>query len=80
MSIPGIEECRENSILFAYTDAPAKDEDDRQAVIDASNAKNIELRIFLQDDLCGKRRKRDTGYFCRYSLLYFHLPLDWTPF
>ncbi|VDI79844.1 Hypothetical predicted protein [Mytilus galloprovincialis] len=56
----GIEECRENSILFAYTDAPAKDEDDRQAVIDASNAKNIELRIFLQDDLCGKRRKRET--------------------
>ncbi|CAC5404391.1 unnamed protein product [Mytilus coruscus] len=56
----GIELCRENSILFAYTDAPAKDESDRQAVIDASNAKNIELRIFLQDDMCGKRKKRET--------------------
>ncbi|XP_052084364.1 von Willebrand factor A domain-containing protein 7-like [Mytilus californianus] len=61
----GIELCREHSILFFFTDAPAKDESDRQAVIDAANAKHIQLMIFLQEDLCKKRKKRETGRWKR---------------
>ncbi|XP_052084687.1 von Willebrand factor A domain-containing protein 7-like isoform X2 [Mytilus californianus] len=56
-----IELCREKSTIFFFTDAPAKDEADAQTVIDAANEKNIDLRLFLKDSLCARRKKRETG-------------------
>ncbi|VDH93839.1 Hypothetical predicted protein, partial [Mytilus galloprovincialis] len=54
-----IELCKEKSTIFFYTDAPAKDEADNQTVIDAANEKNIDLRLFSNDNLCARRKKRE---------------------
>ncbi|XP_052084991.1 von Willebrand factor A domain-containing protein 7-like [Mytilus californianus] len=57
----GIEMSKEKSTIFFFTDAPAKDALENQTVIDAVNEKNIDLKLFLQDYMCSRRRKRESG-------------------
>lgn len=63
----GIPDCKENSKLYIFTDAPAKDESRRDEMINAAKDKNIIPIFFLQDDMCTARKKRSIGLF--YSIL-----------
>ncbi|OPL21115.1 hypothetical protein AM593_02988, partial [Mytilus galloprovincialis] len=52
---------RDNSPLYVFTDADAKDADRFQEVIDAARAKNIEVRSFLTG-LCSRRKRSASGW------------------
>ncbi|CAG2201760.1 unnamed protein product [Mytilus edulis] len=53
-----IELCQEQSTIFFYTDAPAKDEAERDTVINAAEEKHIDLQLFVHNETCGPLRKR----------------------
>ncbi|CAG2248625.1 unnamed protein product [Mytilus edulis] len=53
-----IELCQEQSTIFFYTDAPAKDEAERDTVMNAAEEKQIDLQLFVQNETCGPLRKR----------------------
>ncbi|XP_071140122.1 von Willebrand factor A domain-containing protein 7-like isoform X2 [Mytilus edulis] len=59
----GIEECKENSKIFFFTDAPAKDEVNREVMTEAAALKNIEIFEMLRTPLCPweERKKRESG-------------------
>ncbi|VDI29107.1 Hypothetical predicted protein [Mytilus galloprovincialis] len=53
-----IELCQEQSTIFFYTDAPAKDEAERDTVINAAEEKHIDLQLFVHNETCGPLRKK----------------------
>lgn len=70
MIFKAIELCQEQSTIFFYTDAPAKDEAERDTVINAAEEKQIDLQLFVQNETCGSlRKRRATGKQTVYLIL-----------
>ncbi|XP_076081650.1 uncharacterized protein LOC143052490 isoform X2 [Mytilus galloprovincialis] len=57
---------RDNSLLYVFTDANAKDADRQQEVIDAVRAKNIVVMPFLTGQ-CSRRKRSASGRPDRYA-------------
>ena len=73
MLIVGIIESDENSNIFLFTDADAKDEEKKNDVMNLAVAKNIKVNPILTGK-CSKRKKRESGQWqVKFLLLIVNL-------